>query len=526
MQIGRALRWTAARHPERTAFAGRRRMTYREWDERTNLIANAMAGLGVRTGDRVAMFTANTEVMASTHLALQKLGAMSTPLNIRLSAPELTYCLDDAEPRVVITDDHARHVATEALAAAQVRPVLLHAGTDPVTGAEDFEDAVARSDATAPALTVAESDPSVMLYTSGTTGKPKGVPRTQHNEYAASSAHVMQCQYGSGESTLGAMPMYHTMGLRSLLSMVLVGGKVVEMPAYDAARAVELIEAEQVSALYLVPTAFWALAQTGRLEDVARSVRKLAFAGAPMTSTLCEQLMAQVRPEVFVNHYGSSEIYTFAIEDHAPRKPGSAGRAGMLSRLLVVDPATQDGHKQLPPGEVGEIVASLDSDEAFAGYWRRPDADQKSIRNGWYHTGDLGHLDDDGDLWVDGRVDDMIITGGENVHPVEVEDVLSRHPEVGEVSVVGLQDDKWGQAVTAFVVPAQEGTDPRALAERITTWAREEAPLSPYKRPKNVLVVASIPKSPVGKILRRKLVAGDYRLRTGSGEDAGARTPS
>lgn len=521
MEIGRTLTWTAERFPNRTAFAGSRRMTYSEWDERTNRIANSMLALGVKPGDRVATFLSNSEVMASTHLALQKLGAMSTPLNIRLSAPELAYCLDNAEPTVIVSDDLASDVAQESLKRTATGAKLLHAGTDPIEGAIDFEATVAEADATPPGINVSESDASVMLYTSGTTGKPKGVPRTQSNEFAASVAHVMQAQYASGESTLGAMPMYHTMGLRSLLSMVVVGGKFVEMPVYDPERAIELIEAERITALYLVPTAFWALAQTGKLERVAPTVRKLAFAGAAMTSTLCQRLEQEIAPEVFVNHYGSSEIYTFAIEENASRKPGSAGRAGMLSRLRVVDPDPTASHAPLPPDVVGEIVASLDSDEAFAGYWRRADADTKAIRGErWYHTGDLGHFDEDGDLWVDGRVDDMIITGGENVHPIEVEDILSRHPDIAEVSVVGLKDEKWGQAVTAFVVPVREEEDPQAFAERILEWARIEAPLSQYKRPKRVLVIASIPKSPVGKILRRELVAGAYIIKGGTGDDA------
>lgn len=513
MQLGRTLQWTAARFPDRVGFAGSRRMTYKEWDERTNQIANALTAEGVRQGDRVAMLLANTEVMASVHLALQKLGAMSTPLNIRLSAPELSYCLEDSDPAVVITDDHARTAATEALSQAQKERRILHSGADPIDGAGDFEATVAQAGAEAPGVFVEETAPSVMLYTSGTTGKPKGVPRTQQNEFAASTAHVMQCQYAYGESTLGAMPMYHTMGLRSLLSMIIIGGKFVEMPAYNAATALDLIESEAISALYLVPTAYWALSEAGDLSRISPVVQKLAFAGAPMTSTLCKKLSDGIQPKVFVNHYGSSEIYTFSINEDASHKPGSAGRAGLNGRLMVVDPTTQQGHKPLPAGEVGEIVTSLESDESFEGYWQRPDADTASLRNGWYHTGDLGHLDEDGDLWVDGRVDDMIITGGENVHPAEVEDVLSCHPDVAEVTVAGRSDQKWGQAVTAFVVPRDRSEDPAEVATRIKEWARSEAPLSPYKRPKSVHILSATPKSPVGKILRRKLVAGEYELR-------------
>jgi 2-furoate---CoA ligase len=510
MDLGTALTWTTERYPEHIGLVGlERRLTYPEWDARTNQIAHALLSLGASPGDRVVMLLSNTEVLASTHLAAQKIGVMSTPLNIRLSPTELSYCLRDADPTVLITDDAAIDIARRSLASFEGDPRRVHAGTSIEAGQLAFEDVVAEQPTTPPDLNVRDSDPSVMLYTSGTTGKPKGVPRTQRNEWAASVAHILQAGYVPGERTLGAMPMYHTMGLRSLLSMVLIGGTFVELPAVDADRALQLIEQEQITSLYLVPTAFWALHATGRLAAAARSVTKIGYAGAPMTSTLTEQLSEAIQPEVFINHYGSSEIYTFSIEARAAAKPGSAGRAGVFSRLRVVDP-NDDDHEPLEPGETGEIVASLASEESFAGYWQRPDADERSLRKGWYHTGDLGIVDDDGDLWVSGRVDDMIITGGENVHPVEVEDVLARSSDIAEVAVIGIADEKWGQAVTAFVVPTDRG-DPEVVEARILQWIRTEADMSSYKRPKQVVLVEEIPKSPVGKLLRRKLVAGDYQ---------------
>jgi 2-furoate---CoA ligase len=167
----------------------------------------------------------------------------------------------------------------------------------------------------------------------------------------------------------------------------------------------------------------------------------------------------------------------------------------------------------VPPGESGEIVVSLASDEAFSGYYNRPEATAKAIRDGWYFTGDIGHLDQDGDLWVTGRVDDMIITGGENVQPVEVEEVVARHPEVADVAVAGLPDERWGQVVTAFVVPTRPGTTP----EDIAAFCRENPNLARFKRPRRIVFVRQIPRSPVGKILRRMLVAGDYEEVTDQG---------
>jgi 2-furoate---CoA ligase len=514
MDIGRALSWTAERYPDRPAVGGEKSFTWREWDARTNQIARALGGLGAKKDERVCLFMSNSEAMAATHLANQKLGVLSTPLNARYSPDELAYCLKDAEPKVVVTDDRTADVLREAL--QRIDPDrrafrLVHDGEDRPDGAEGLEDlAAAQSDA-AIDVGVGDDDPSVMLYTAGTTGPPKGVPRTQRNEHSAAEAHVIQARYGPWESTLGAMPMYHTMGMRSLLAMVILGGKFVAIPDFKPPRALELIAREEVSALYLVPTAFWALLHAGGLEDAGRHVRRLAYAGAAMTPTLCERLQDALRPDVFINHYGSTEIYTFCVEEDAPGKPGSAGRPGLHSRIRLVRAESEGAvhvDDLVQPGETGEIIASLGSPEAFQGYWRRPDANER-LRDGWYFTGDVGHADEEGSIFVSGRVDDMIITGGENVHPLEVEDALAACPDVSEVAVAGVAEEKWGHAVTAFVVAEKTG-EPDAAARRIADWVRSDSGLTDYKRPKRIVVLDAIPKSPVGKILRRKLVGGEF----------------
>ena len=234
------------------------------------------------------------------------------------------------------------------------------------------------------------------------------------------------------------------------------------------------------------------------------SVRKLGFAGASMTDGLLKELNAAFKPELFVNHYGSSEIYTFTIDQNAPAKPGSAGRAGINQRIRVVKLNAVSHDEVAAIGEEGEIIALLASDEAFEGYWRRPEADAKALRQGWYFTGDTGYIDADGDLFVTGRVDDMIITGGENVSPVEIESCLSLHPAVSEVAVVGLPDERWGKIVAAFIKrrgPVEE--------DELDQFCRTSG-LANFKRPRRYVFVAEIPKSPVGKLLRRKLVAGEF----------------
>ena len=209
-----------------------------------------------------------------------------------------------------------------------------------------------------------------------------------------------------------------------------------------------------------------------------------------MTPALVERCFARFAPEVFVNHYGSTEIYTFSINDDLRRKPGSAGKAGLNERLRVVD---------------GEIAVHLSSPEAFEGYWKRPEAEARAIRDGWYYTGDAGTIDDDGDLFVLGRVDDMIISGGENVYPIEVEDALAHCPAIGRIAVIGVPDERLGQKIVAFVEPRS----PSVTAQELDAYAKE-CGMTQFKRPREYVFVQSIPQSPSGKILRTKLRAGEY----------------
>ena len=345
-----------------------------------------------------------------------------------------------------------------------------------------------------------------MLYTSGTTARPKGVPRRHRAERASAIAHVAQNLYARGEITLGVMPLYHTMGVRSLLAMSLVGGVFVCLPRFDARCALELIAAERITNLYLVPTLYHDLIHNdGFAATDVSSVRKLGFAGAPMTDGLLKELQAAFKPDLFVNHYGSSEIYTFTIDQNAPAKPGSAGRAGINQMIRVAKLGAASPNDVAAQGEEGEIIALLASDELFEGYWRRPEADAKALRQGWYFTGDTGYFDSDGDLFVTGRVDDLIITGGENVSPVEIESCLSLHPAVSEVAVAGLPDERWGKIVAAFI-KRRAPVEPDELDQ----FCRASG-LANFKRPRRYVFVEDIPKSPVGKLLRRQLVAGEYQ---------------
>ena len=499
--LGRTFLQSVERSPHAVALVdGGLRLSYAQWALRVGAVQRALTGLGLRRGDHLLAVLQNRWEMATLHWACQFAGIVITPLNWRAKADEIDYCLSDSGARALVFEPVVQEAVDGSAEARRVQRI----GVGAVQGATvNFEDWLAAS--TEPTPQANAEDLSLMLYTSGTTGKPKGVPRRQRAERIAALAHVAQNRYAQGERTLGVMPLYHTMGVRSLLALALIDGRFVCMPKFDAHRALLAIQDEKLTHLYLVPTLYHELLSQPDFSQIdISSIRKLGFAGAPMHDALLQRLNKAFNPELFVNHYGSSEIYTFAINQSAVAKPGSAGRAGINTRLRVVKLDSASPESLVVPGEEGQILAELAGDEAFEGYHNRPDANAKSLREGWYFTGDTGYFDADGDLYVTGRVDDMIISGGENISPVDIESVLSLHPAVDEVAVAGLQDERWGQRVVAFVK-----TRAPVAADVLDAHCRL-SDLVNFKRPREYVFVREIPKSPVGKVLRRKLVAGEF----------------
>ncbi|MDB5519627.1 MAG: long-chain fatty acid--CoA ligase [Tardiphaga sp.] len=502
--LGTSLIASVARDPGALAIVdGDIRLTYREWHGKISALVTAFDQLGLKPGDHILTALQNRWEAATLHWACQLAGLVVTPINWRAKSDEIEFYLSDSQARAIVYQD----VSAEAIAGSPRARGLCRIAVGISDGdAASFAQLIAGQAADVTPRVSADAW-SIMLYTSGTTSKPKGVPRRHAAERAAGIAHVAQNMYGRGERTLGVMPLYHTMGVRSLIAMSLIGGTFVCLPRYDSAGALAAIANEKVTNLYLVPTLYHDLVHHA---DFARtdvsSVRKLGFAGASMTDGLLKQLDQAFKPDLFVNHYGSSEIYTFTIDQYAVAKPGSAGRAGINQMVRVVKLGGKSVSDLAAVGEEGEIAALLAGDESFEGYWQRPEADAKSLRDGWYFTGDTGFIDDDGDLFVTGRVDDMIITGGENVSPVEIESCLSLHPAVSEVAVVGLPDERWGKVVTAFV-KRKTSVETAELDQFCRTSG-----LANFKRPRRFVFVDAIPKSPVGKLLRRMLVAGEYDI--------------
>jgi 2-furoate---CoA ligase len=504
LDLGRTFLQSVERSPQALALVdGDRALTYAQWLELIRNVTGGLAELGLSRGDRLLVVLQNRWEMATLHWACQFAGIVMVPLNWRAKPEELDYCVSDAGAKALVFEP----ISAEAVNHSPNAQALTRVALDAAPGGSVSFDALLAATPADLAPQANADDYSLMLYTSGTTGKAKGVPRRHRHERAAALAHVAQNLYRCRERTLGVMPLYHTMGVRSLLAMALIDGTFVCVRRWNAGLSLKAIVEHEITCLYLVPTLYHDLLADPDFSrfDISR-VKKLGFAGASMNDGLLKRVIDAFEPELFVNHYGSSEVYTCSIDQNASRKPGSAGRAGINTRLRIVALDASTPHVPVAPRVEGQIIADLLSDEAFEGYWNRPDANAKSLRDGWYFTGDTGYFDADGDLYVTGRVDDMIISGGENISPADIESVLSLHPGVDEVAVAGVQDERWGQRVVAFI-KRREGVDAQALDAfcRISDLVN-------FKRPRDYVFVDEIPKSPVGKILRRKLSAGEYVL--------------
>ncbi|PTX61804.1 2-furoate---CoA ligase [Melghirimyces profundicolus] len=505
MNLGRLFEFAAERHPERVALVqDKRRWTYAQLNQEVNRMAVSLQKLGLGNGDRIAVLMNNRMEMMVLFWAAQKIGAVFAPINIRLSAEDIKYCVNDLEAKALFFERTSYHAAIKDIRdQLNERPVFI--GLDDEGADLSYPELIRQGQDTFEAVHLGGDDLSVILYTSGTVDRPKGVPHSHNNEYASVTAHIIQQGYEPFDSTLGAIPLYHTMGLHCFLSIMMLNGKFVVVPEFDSYEAAQKITEEGISCLYLTPTMYHDMVNDTRMEDFDfTSLRTIGYAGSPMSKTLiskCDQLF---RPEKFVNHYGSTEVYTFTTCTDVRKKPGCAGKPGIHQNIRLVSPDTEGNSEPsdiVSPGEMGEIIVDTRSVEAFKGYWNRPDATRKAIRKGWYFTGDLGVFDDEGELYVIGRLDEMILSGGENIHPHEIESVLSEHPAVKEAVVIGEQDDRWGQIISAFIVPK----DRSVTVQDLDLFCKEHQKLSNYKRPRKYVFVSEIPRMPSGKILRRKL---------------------
>ena len=506
MTLGEMFSRRAAETPDGLAIVdGARRLTWAEWDKEVRRLAGGLRCAGLRPGDPVVTVLSNRMECATLYWACQFLGLIFTPYTWRASAADIAFVVDDSEARALVFEDRSAAAVSE------------HNGNPPpvlVSLDDESYSTLLHSTPVGEPTRCGSETTALMLYTSGTTGRPKGVPRSHAAEHAATLSCIAALDYETGISQLGVMPLFHTMGMRAALMSCVLGGPYICLPAFDAAAALRLIEDERIDALFLVPTLFHNLVNHPEIAaaDVT-SITNIAYAGMAMTTELTQRCQATFAPARFSNFYGSSEIFTFAHCDHVTEKPGCAGRAGAGQEIRVVraDPEpTATAGDTVPAGTPGEIIASMACPDAFAGYWKRPDADAKAIRDGWYYTGDLGYFDADGELFVIGRTDDMIISGGENIYPEEVEAVLTKSPLVRHAAVIGEAHGRWGEQVVAFIeaaAPAAAGApaaDDAARSQALDAHCLA-SDLARFKRPRRYEFVDTLPRSASGKLLRRQL---------------------
>ncbi|MFW6050041.1 MAG: class I adenylate-forming enzyme family protein [Myxococcota bacterium] len=481
---------------ERLVFEGRT-YTNRALHDRACRLATALGGLG--QGEKVVIMMPNSPDVLVSYPAIWRAGLVVIPVLFLLEAHELRYILEDSRAKVVITSPEMLPKVREATAGLPTveRIVVTGEPGDVPEGTESFERLVAEHEPMDRAVPREGSDLAVVLYTSGTTGRPKGVMQTHHNLYAAAMNSWRTAKTRDpNDVSLLVLPLAHSFGLGVSINGYLFGGKAVLMRWFDAEQALALIQEHRVRAMAGVPTMFvYMLHHPKAGEYDTSSMQRWLVGAAPMPVAQLRQFEATFGGTMYVG-YGLSEACPgVAVErEDLPRKPGSCGVPMEGVEVKVVD----DEGKPLPPGEVGEIIAR--GENISPGYYEMPEATAQTFRDGWLLTGDMGYLDEDGYLFVVERKKDLIIRGGFNVYPKDVEEVLYRHPAVQEAAVVGVPHESLGEEICAYVV-LESGK--QATAEDIIGHCQGE--LAKYKTPRHVVFLDAMPKTLIGKIIKKEL---------------------
>jgi len=512
MDIGSVLRSSVERYPNRTALIFEdRKWTYTEWFERVSRFARALSEMGVRSGDRVAFYVSTSENSVTTYFACQLLGAVAVPLNFRLSPGEVTYVLKDSGARILVYGRTLMENAIEALSSTRSVHDAISCAYDAANvpdGHHHFETLAEMTEPLSENVLIPATDQlSALVYTSGTTGRPKGVMHTHANDIAIAMNCVMEYGLRPKDVALHIAPLYHVGGMQAFfIPHLLAGGTNIVTGRYKVETTLETIASEKVTTLFAVPTQIQEMLFHPDFASYdTASLRLITTGGAAISSATMERVIKDFCPHIF-NGYGMTEasLPLLLHPDDALRKLGSCGKSTLISTARVIK---NDPNRDIPPservpaGEIGQLIVR--GPQAMPGYWNNPFETSKKLKAGWIYTGDLFSVDEDGFYYFHGRADDMIISGGENIYPREVEEVLYRCPGVQEAAVFGVKDDKWGQIVMAVIVPS----DPALTAETIDAFCKSSRHMAAYKRPKRYDLTDSLPMNPSGKVLKRELMA-------------------
>lgn len=491
--------------PDKTAtICGERKQSFAELGERVARLAGALKDLGVEHGSVVGAVALNSDHYLEYYLALPWIGAIANPINFRWSAEEIAYCLNDSGCRVLFVDDmFAKLVPALRSACPGLETVIFWGDGATPKGCLSMEEMIAKA---SPVEDVRMQDDDVygLFYTGGTTGRSKGVMLTHRNITASGFGILAEGAFGLDAVALHAAPMFHLADLMGTICTLLRGGTHVMLPGFDPARLAALVAEHRVTDLLLVPAMIQAcLANPAFTGADLGSVRGLLYGASPAPQALLDAILRAL-PDVAVRQvYGMTEtaatISMLRAADHAPQtrvegRIRSAGTSFMHTQIRILD---SEG-RELPRGEVGEIVVR--GPNVMKGYWKQPEATEKAMRNGWLWTGDMGFMDEGGYVHIVDRSKDMIISGGENIYSIEVENAVASHPSVASCAVIGIPSDEWGEAVHAVVVLRPEQT---LGLDGLIAHCRQT--IAGYKVPRSLSVMTALPISGAGKVLKTDL---------------------
>ena len=479
-------------HDKVALICGERSLTYAELNARARRVANALYDLGVRSGERVAVMAHNSIELLEIAGGLSKLSAIGVLLNYRLRASEVTYILNDCGARAALVGPELVEVVEQARASITGKTICIAIGDEAPAGWLRYEDVLAHASEELPA---SESGlGSTMSYTSGTTGKPKGAYRPKSVPAEDVIRLIQAFELTGSDVHLLAGPYYHSAPSFFVSLHSLLGATVVVQPRYDAVEALQLIERHKITTTFMAPTLLQRLCDVPE-ETFARydtsSLREIILGGAPCPYIL--KVRASERfGECLWEFYGATEtaVVTLLRPEDQLRKPGSCGKAGPSQEIRLLD---AEGH-EVPTGEPGEMWAR---NPWLAQYYNKPEATANNMRDGFFSVGDIAYRDDEGYYFICDRKIDMIISGGVNIYPAEIEAVLTAHPAVADVAVIGIPHEHWGEAVQA-VVELRPGAS--ATAEELIAFCEQH--LADYKKPRGIAFVDALPRNPAGKLLK------------------------
>jgi len=477
---------------------GEKRLSYRELNHRVNRLANALLGQGLRNGDRMAILSYNRLEFIEGIMAAAKLGLVLVPLNWRLTAAELAFIINDSETETLLFDIELVELVKGVQKKTRLKQFIVFGDAD-MHEARVYESLIEDQSETEPQIDVAPTldTPHIIMYTAGTTGKPKGAILSQGASFWNVLNLNLALDFTSDDRNLLVLPMFHIGGIGLFtLPMLYDGGTVVIQRTFDPVKTLALLQEEKITLFFGVPAIFLALIQHPEFKAEAfKSVRVVMSGGAPLPVSLVEQYhQAGI---VLQQGFGMSEAApSIATLDQnlSLEKAGSIGKAVFHLDARIVD----DDMKELPAEDVGELV--IRGPNLLQGYWNLSDATEAAFTDGWFHTGDLARMDAEGCLYIVERKKDMFISGGENVYPAEVENVIFQIPQIAEAAVIGVKDQKWGEVGRA-VIALKEGQ--KVTADEIIDHLKGS--LAKYKIPKSVVFIDQLPRNAAGKVLKNIL---------------------